>query len=210
MSTGSGGDRRTRQDGAGQKPDVEPGVADLFKRLNLTEEEGEFAAFSDDEDDVSAEVVQWAVIGKVLSPSTVHAATIKGAMTPAWGNPCGLKIRMVGEKKHNLFIAEFGDKFTMERALEGSPWLVGKYAVILRGYDDRLIPSEIVFDNIDLWVRILNLPLGWMNAHRGIRVMGLMGTLRRWMLMETTKPADRSFARELLSIWLSPYGEVFS
>ena len=109
--------------------------------MNLTEAEGEVAAFSDDEEDSA--VVQWAVVGKVLSPSTIHATTIKGAMKPAWGNPCGLKIRSIGEKSDNLFIAEFGDQFAMERALEGSPWLVGKHAVILRDYDDRLVPSEM-------------------------------------------------------------------
>ena len=165
--------------GSGSMPDAQPGVAELLKRLNLTEEEGEVAAFSDDEEDEVVEVEQWAVVGKVLSPSTIHASTIKGAMTPAWGNPCGLKIRSIGENADNLFIAEFGDKFAMHRALEGSPWLIGKHAVILRDYDDRLIPSEIVFDKIDLWVRILNLPLGWMNSHRGARAMGLTGEVKK-------------------------------
>jgi hypothetical protein len=136
--------------------------------MNLTEEEGASVVLSDGEDEAAPEVAQWAVVGKVLSPTTVHATTIKGAMTLAWGNPHRLKICSIGEKVNNLFIAEFGDKFTMERALEGSSWLVGKNAVILRDYDNMLVPSQIVFDKIDLWVRIQNLPLGWMVAwHQG-------------------------------------------
>ena len=94
MASATGGDQGARQGGSGKEPESDPGVADLFGRLNLTEVEGEVAAFSDDEDD--AAVVQWAVVGKVLYPSTIHATTIKGAMKPAWGNPCELKIYSIG------------------------------------------------------------------------------------------------------------------
>jgi hypothetical protein len=61
-------------------------VADLLDRLNLTMDEGEIAAFSDDEDGEDA-VVKWAVIGKVLSPATIRIATIRNAMKPACCNP---------------------------------------------------------------------------------------------------------------------------
>lgn len=32
---------------------------------------------------------------------------------------------------------------------------------------------------MDIWVRILNLPLGWMNRHRGERAMGLVGVVKK-------------------------------
>jgi hypothetical protein len=54
----------------------------------------------------------------------------------------------------------------MERVLAGTPWLAGKHAVILKEYDEKLKPTEIRFDRMDIWVRLLNLPLGWMNEHR--------------------------------------------
>jgi hypothetical protein len=100
-------------------------------------------------------------------------------MRPAWGNPAGLKIRTIRCKEDNLFVAEFSLKQDMERALGGSPWLVGKHAVILREYDEKLKPSEIRFDRLDIWVRILDLPLGWMNKHRGERVMELIGDVKK-------------------------------
>jgi hypothetical protein len=128
----------------------------LLKNLNLTIEE-EVVQFSDDEQEVDP-TVDWALLGKVLSPTIVHAQAIQGAMRPAWGNPAGLKIRMIGRKEDNLFVAEFGFKQDMERALGGSPWLVGKHAVIMREYDESLKPSEIHFDRMDVWVRIMDLP----------------------------------------------------
>ena len=56
-----------------------------------------------------------------------------------------------------------------------SPWMVGKYSILLKEYDEKLSPAEIVFEHVELWVRILNLPLGWMNRSRGSRAMDLAG-----------------------------------
>lgn len=77
-------------------------VEDLLLRLNLTEEEGAIADFSDDEDITKMPAVEWAVVGKVISPMVVHVNTVRAAMKPAWGNPTGLKIRAIGVKGDNL------------------------------------------------------------------------------------------------------------
>ena len=99
-------------------------VADLLQNLNLTAKEGDVVAFSDDEEDGEVSVVEWTLVGKVLSPATVHATTIFRAMKPVCGNPYGLKIRTIGEKEDNMFVAEFGFQQDMERALGASPgWL---------------------------------------------------------------------------------------
>jgi hypothetical protein len=122
-------------------------------------------------------VHEHALIGKVLSLVALHVNTIKGAMKPAWGNPLGLELRSIGEKGQNLFVVDFGYRQDMIRALEGSPWMVGRHVVVLQPYDELLRPSEIAFDGMGMWVRILNLPLGWMNAHRGERAMKLIGNV---------------------------------
>jgi hypothetical protein len=81
--------------------------------LNLTQE---LAVFCDDEqEDVGA--MDCVVIGKVLSPASVHVSTIRSAMRLAGairpkcnetsrGNLFGLNIIVVGEKAENLFIAD--------------------------------------------------------------------------------------------------------
>lgn len=150
-------------------------MTDLLQRLNLTVEEEAVVEFSDDDEGDDLPKVEWALVGKVLSPAAVHVNTIRSAMRLAWGNPVGLKIRTIGEKGDNLFMAEFGSKVDLERVLVGTPWMVGRYAVVLKLYDEKLSASEIIFDRLELWVRILDLPLGWMNQQRGIRAMNLIG-----------------------------------
>jgi hypothetical protein len=61
---------------------------------------------------------------------------ITSAMRLAWGNPFGLRLRSVGEKANNLFITESGCLADKQKVLEGSPWVVGRYVVILQDYDE--------------------------------------------------------------------------
>lgn len=169
MAAAGGGKAGDRTDGPN------PNLTNLLRKLNMIEEEEVVADFTDDEGEEELPRVEWAVLRKVLSLSPIHVNTVRSAMKPAWGNPVGLKFRAIGEKGDNLFVAEFGCSSDMERALAGTPWMVGKYAVILQGYDEKLSAFEIVFDRMELWVHILNLPLGWMNQARSARAMSLLG-----------------------------------
>lgn len=134
------------------------------------------------------------MVGKILSPSTIHVNTIRAAMRPAWGNPFGLKIRAIGEKGDNMFVAELGSQADMERVLAGAPWMVGRHAVMVKEYDEKLSASEIIFDRMEIWACILNLPLGWMNQQRGSRAMSLIGTMTK-MDVDVDGKASGAFLR---------------
>jgi hypothetical protein len=68
-----------------------PNITDLMRWLNLMEEEEAVADFTDDEGDKDLPSVEWALVGKELSPTPVHVNTIRLVMKPTWGNPFGLK-----------------------------------------------------------------------------------------------------------------------
>lgn len=97
----------TSQSGSMNSSEEEAWVAALLEKMNLTTDEGAFATLNDDEDGRDDGVQEWALLGKVLSPSVLHISTIISVMKLPWGNPYGLKLRSVGERGENLFIAEF-------------------------------------------------------------------------------------------------------
>ncbi|XP_039851740.1 uncharacterized protein LOC120710142 [Panicum virgatum] len=186
-------------DGKGGSSPKLPSVEVMLRNLNLTEEEGAIMDFIDDDEEEALAPVEWALVGKILSPSTVSVDSIRSAMKPAWGNPVGLKIRSIGEKGDNMFVAEFGSGRDMERILSSTPWLFGKYAVLLKEYDETLCASDIVFDRLELWVRVLNLPLGWMNRTKGAKVMSLIGDVIK-MDVDAEGKASGAFLRAHVAI----------
>jgi hypothetical protein len=163
--------------GGGSQPgNGDDHVADLLERLNLTKDEQDFVTFSDDEEvGEDGESLEFALIRKVMSPSPLHISTIMSAMRPAWGNPFGLCLRSVGDRVDNLFIMEFGSEIDKKKVLDGSPWVVGRYAVLLQDCDESLKPSDVSFIKVPMWARILDQPFGWMNSKRGLRATGLIG-----------------------------------
>jgi hypothetical protein len=192
VGIGRGGAR-----GKGDGPN--PNVEDLLRKLHLTEEEEAVLDLSDEEEEDAMAPVEWALVGKILSPVSIRTETIRMAMKPAWGNPVGLKIMTIGEKADNMFVVEFESSRDMDCVLSGAPWMVKKYAVLLQEYDGSLSASSIVFDRVEMWVRILDLPLGWMNREKGSRAMDKLGRVVSMDIDADGKASD-AFLRARVAI----------
>ncbi|KAM0875630.1 hypothetical protein ACQ4PT_036674 [Festuca glaucescens] len=140
-------------------------------RLRLTPAEAAAVVLEDDTDEISVHS-KWALVGKVLSPTTLHINTISTALRPAWGNPRGLLLNSGGD---NVFVAEFATKRDMDRVLVGPPWVMGKNAVLLQDFNVDPKPRDMVFNRLKLWVRILNLPFGYMHKKPGTVIASSIG-----------------------------------
>ncbi|CAN6347958.1 unnamed protein product [Urochloa humidicola] len=168
--------RRNKRTEKEQDLEVEELVSDLFGKLNLTAKEKETLVLEDIEDSDLVDV-KHAVIGKVLAPNVPQLQTIASAMRPAWGNPKGLVMRMVGD---DTFIAEFESELDKTRVLDGSPWYIGRQSVgrqvvILQDFNYDLRPSDVKFEDLAIWVNILDLPLGLRNEKWGFALARMIG-----------------------------------
>jgi hypothetical protein len=71
-------------------------------------------------------------------------------------------------------------KWIKKRILDGSPWyigrqVVGRQIVILKEFNYDLRPSEVAFDELAIWVNILNLPLAFRDERWGLELAGKIG-----------------------------------
>jgi hypothetical protein len=130
----------------------------------------------DDQDDADLVDPDRAFVGKVLAPNVLHIQTISAAMRPAWGNLKGLTINTAG---NNLFTAEFGSMADRDRIMDGSPWRVGKHAVLLKKYDADIEPQRVVFDRLAIWARIIALPPRLMRVERGFEIARPIGVVKK-------------------------------
>jgi hypothetical protein len=114
------------------------------------------------------------------------------------GKSMWFEIEINGGKVDNMFIDEFGSNIDKARALNNSPWMVGKHAVILQEYDEALKPYDVCFVRMEMWVSILNLPFSWMNERRGRRAAGLISEVMKMMWIMMVKQVVCSYGLELL------------
>jgi hypothetical protein len=128
-------------------------VTEMLRRMNITEEEDSPVVVEDGENCDTGP--QWALTGKVLYNRTLHIDMISGSLRPAWGNPKGLDFSSIVD---NMFIATLESGRERDRIWNGSPWMVGRHGVVLKNFEIKARPSDIVFDKMLLWARVLNLP----------------------------------------------------
>jgi hypothetical protein len=77
--------------------------------------------------------------------------------------------------------------------------MVGKHAVILKEYDEKLSASEIVFDRMEIGSASSTSLWGWMNQQRGTRAMSLIGMVIK-MDVDDDEKASGAFLRARVAI----------
>ncbi|CAM0909452.1 unnamed protein product [Alopecurus aequalis] len=182
-------------DGASSSATAGDTVAAMMQKLNLTQQEATPFVL-DDEGDDDLPCPDWALVGKVLTPNVLHVNTIKSVVLPAWGNPKDLEVRPMGP---NMFLAEFGSEADRSRVAKGGPWCIGRHAILLKEFDPRIKPDEVVFNELPIWARIMNLGYGLMNSERGIPLASRLGKVERAEVDENGR-AWGSFLRVRVSI----------
>jgi hypothetical protein len=146
-------------------------VADMMRKLNLTPREAEPFVL-EDEGASDLPCPEWALVGKVMAPNTLHVQTITAVLRPAWGNPKGMKVRPLGP---NLFLAEFSSEADRLQVLKGGPWTLSKHAILLKKFDSNIEPTDVIFDQLYIWARIMRLGFNLMNSERGGPIAGRLG-----------------------------------
>uniref|UniRef100_A0ACD5U3J6 Uncharacterized protein n=1 Tax=Avena sativa TaxID=4498 RepID=A0ACD5U3J6_AVESA len=179
-------------------------MEEALGKLDITDEEATPLVLDDREEDGVKH--KWSLAGKVLFRNTFHIQTITSALRPAWGNPKGLVFRSVGR---NMFVADFKSQRDRDRVKAGSPWHVSHNDVILEEFVDHMRPTELKFDKLQLWDRVINLPFNLMNENWGkaiarqldknatsVQIDPVGGYLRARITVDVNKPLRRGMLIE--------------
>ncbi|KAE8813673.1 hypothetical protein D1007_09177 [Hordeum vulgare] len=95
------------------------------------------------------------VVGEVCSTKPLRMAGLEKTMPWAWGLHKEAKFRDMG---FNIFVAHLGSEGDWRHVLNNGPWQYDFAVLIVKEYEGNIRPSETVSENIDIWVRVMDLP----------------------------------------------------
>ncbi|KAI4991647.1 hypothetical protein ZWY2020_040033 [Hordeum vulgare] len=98
---------------------------------------------------------RWAVVGKSCSSRPLNLAVLEKTMQQAWGLHKAARFRDLGG---NVFEVHFGSEGDWRHVLHNGPWQYDFSILIVKEYDGGTRPSEMVFDKVDIWIRVQDLP----------------------------------------------------
>jgi hypothetical protein len=115
---------------------------------------------------------KWAIVGKVCSPRRLVIGALERSMERAWGLHRQAQFREIGD---NRFVVRFLSEGDWKHVMKNGPWQFDFHAVLLKEYDGSIRPSDMVFDTMEIWVRVLDLPMDMMNSVYGEMIGSWVG-----------------------------------
>lgn len=123
----------------------------MWKKLSLTEEEG--SEYSGQAMDTLGEKV---IAAKFLTQRVLNLEAIARTFKQLWSTKKGFEVKDMG---NHVVLFVFLDETDADRVLLGEPWSYDKYLVSLRRLEKNGAVKDLVFDRIDFWIQIHDIPI---------------------------------------------------
>ncbi|KAK1666142.1 hypothetical protein QYE76_054301 [Lolium multiflorum] len=104
---------------------------------------------------------RWAMVGMVCSLRKLVIGALEKAMQRAWGLHRPATFRDIGD---NRFVVRFSSEGDRKHVAKNGPWQFDFHAVLLKDWAGS---ADMVFNSMDIWVRVLDLPMDMMNRFYG-------------------------------------------
>jgi hypothetical protein len=111
-------------------------------------------------------------LGKIMSDKSGYADGLAASLGRIW---CPLKGVRCKDMGGNVFLFTFPQGAGKRKALFDGPWMVNNDLIVMTDFDLEKSLEEHVFDTIPIWIRVWQLPLGWMNREDGMEIGDLVG-----------------------------------
>lgn len=151
-------------------------VARLVKKLSLSSEANQAVVT------VSAMAVQESVsrlkrclVGKIFSPKAPNRETLITQVPRILQIRGTVNIEVVGD---NLFLADFSSPIDRTWVMRDGPWHFFNSLMAFKEPHDLQNPSDIVFDEITVWVQLHNLPFLYMHSSILSEIAAQIGTIQ--------------------------------
>ncbi|XP_057431502.1 uncharacterized protein LOC130724316 [Lotus japonicus] len=95
----------------------------------------------------------WAV-GRLISEPALITRVFRSVLGRLWGSQNHVEIR---EVSNNLFLFRFVNTRERNFAVQGGPWYVNRFLVVMAKFDVNSIPSQVTLVRVPFWVRVYNL-----------------------------------------------------
>ena len=67
------------------------------------------------------------------------------------------------ELDDNKFLIRFEQKGDFDHILKGGPWLYQDFPLLVAEYDGKSLISDVPVNGMNIWVKIMELPIGMMS-----------------------------------------------
>lgn len=147
--------------------DIEMQLAEM----DITNEENEELSF---ETGVEEEVNRFelCLVGRFLTEKSINVRAMKLKMADLWKPAMGISIK---DLKEGLFLFQFYHKEDMNWVVSNGPWTFDGALLVMSAIKTGEDPTRVPLVEVDFWVQIHDLPVGYMSEVVGKQLGNFFG-----------------------------------
>lgn len=115
----------------------------------------------------------WLLVGRFLAEKNINSRVMKSKMADVWRPAMGINIK---DLKSGVFLFQFYYKDDMDWVIKGGPWSFDNTLLVFNVIKQGEDPVEVPLVEVDFWIQIHNLPVGYMTEAVGKQLRNFFGS----------------------------------
>ncbi|KAE8705983.1 hypothetical protein F3Y22_tig00110411pilonHSYRG00022 [Hibiscus syriacus] len=158
----------------GLHDDLFEGILVQLNDLSFTEDEYTLIVTSLPSDQITELGWESWLVGKFMSETPVDGAALRRIFRAIWKSE---NIEEIVELRPKFFHIKLRSAEAKDDILRGGPWLFNNVWFSMLSFDRLSCPEDYAFSQLEIWIRIYQVPLGLMTKAMAISLDGSMGTV---------------------------------
>ncbi|CAA0843198.1 Unknown protein [Striga hermonthica] len=138
-----------------------------FEACQLSEQESTIIPIESADIAQSAEDCNTSLLGKIVGQKRASLIGIKRAVNQMWKTNAPVMVREISP---NFFQFLFSDNLDKIKVLKGLNWTFENQILILKEWALDLSSNHPIFNDLEIWVQVWNLPLNWFSTDVGLKL----------------------------------------
>ncbi|KAL8127034.1 hypothetical protein AgCh_014092 [Apium graveolens] len=148
-------------------------MEDAFATIQIEDEETGGFNYENIVEDLSEIDTHWCPVGRFLTESPIDFQAMQYKMASLWRPSKGEYVKQL---ETNRFIFQFYHEVDIKRVIDGSPWMFGRFHLVLQRLQEGDNPRTVKINKIDLWVQLHDMSAGFMSQCEVINVDNYLET----------------------------------
>lgn len=139
---------------------MEQEVEDEFASLDVNGQDDDAIGFTGSDPEQVEGRIDLCLVGRFITNKTINFTAMKSRMGELWKPTEGVHFRTLN---NNKYLFQFFHRLDLKRVIEGGPWSFDYCPLIVKTLKDGDNPSKIPLNGMDIWVRLYDVPIGYVN-----------------------------------------------
>lgn len=140
--------------------------------LDIEDEENEQLVFDEEIEEEVNRFELW-LVGRFLTEKSINVRVMKTKLADIWRPAMGI---MIKDLKPGLFLFQFYHNDDLKWVVNGGPWSFDNALLVLNVIKPGEDPTKVSLFEVDFWIQIHDLPVGYMSEAVGKQLGNFFGT----------------------------------